>query len=131
MSLQLDEETSQLERRMLDAHMARCEDCQTYAADVAVFTNLLRAAPLEPLERPIVVQRPRRLGLDRAQVSLAAGVAIAVVGSMLQFGLPSVERSLPQPSKFPTLAEGAKEMQQALADRRAFVQHRSGSTVVI
>jgi len=96
-----------------------------------VFTNLLRAAPLEPLERPIVVQRPRRLSLDRAQVSLAAGVAIAVVGSLLQFGLPSVERPLPQPSKFPTLAEGANEMQQAFADRRAFVQHRSGSTVVI
>jgi predicted anti-sigma-YlaC factor YlaD len=130
-SLQLDEETSQLERRMLDAHMARCEDCQTYTADVAVFTNLLRAAPLEPLERPIVVARTRRAAVGLSHLGVAAGVAIVAIGSMLQVGLPGAESSTRQPTEFPTLAEGASEMQLAHADRLAFSRHRSGSTAVI
>jgi predicted anti-sigma-YlaC factor YlaD len=131
-SLRLDDETSQLEERMLQAHLARCEDCATYVEDMATFTSLLRAAPLEPLERPIVVRRLRRTSVARLQLGVAAGVAIAVLGSILQVGLASDERSsIPQPTRFPTLAEGASEMQQALADRRAFGQHRSGSTFVI
>jgi len=118
---------------MLNAHLARCEDCRAYAEDVIGFTNLLRAAPLEPLERPIVVQRARRRStLGRLQLGLAAAVAIAVLGSVLQLGLPSSERSsIQRPSRFPTLAEGKTEMQRALADRRAFERHRSGSTLVI
>lgn len=117
---------------MLDAHMVRCDECRTFAAEVGRFTNLLRAAPLEPLERAIMIQSPRRIAVDLRQLGLAAAFAIAVVGSVLQLALPSMERSsLPQPSKFPTLAEGANEMQQALADRKAFVRHRSGSTDVI
>jgi hypothetical protein len=66
-------------------------------------------------------------------VGLAAAVALAVVGSVLQLGLPGLERetTLQQPSRFPTLTEGRNEMKQIVADGRDFRRHRSGSTVVI
>ena len=115
---------------MLDAHLVRCEDCRTYAADVVAFTNRLRAAPLEPLERPVVIQRSRRTVVGRPQLGLAAGVAVVVLGTMLQVGT-SVGPSSQHPSKLPSLVEGANEMQLALADRRAFDRHRGGSTGVI
>jgi hypothetical protein len=130
-SLRLDGETSQLEQRMLEAHLARCEDCRVYADDLDVFTHLLRTAPLEPLERPIVVPRIRRAAFGLSHLGVAAGVAIVAIGSMLQLGLPGAEPSARQPTKFPTLSEGASEMQLAHADRLVFSRHRSGPTAVI
>ena len=55
-SVGLDGELSQLERAMLASHLARCAGCARYEQDVTAFTQALRAAPLEPLSRPIVVQ---------------------------------------------------------------------------
>jgi len=130
-SLRLDSETSQLEQRMLEAHLAHCEDCRVYADDLDVFTEMLRTAPLEPLRRPVVITRSRRASVGLSHLGVAAGVAIVAIGSMLQLGLPGTEPSARQPTKFPTLSAGASEMQLAHADRLAFSRHRSGSTVVI
>jgi len=130
-SLRLDSETSQLEQRMLEAHLGHCDDCRVYADDLDVFTSMLRSAPLEPLERPIVVPRTRRAAVGLSHLGVAAAVAIVAIGSMLQLGLPGAEPSARQPTKFPTLADGASEMQLAHTDRLAFSRHRSGSTVVI
>jgi anti-sigma factor RsiW len=79
-SLSLDGELSQLERRLLDAHLARCGACSAYAADVTAFTEQMRAAPLEPLTRPVVIRRHRGLSLGRAQVVAAAALAFLAVG---------------------------------------------------
>jgi len=76
-SVALDGELSQLERAMLSSHLERCSDCQTYEADVTAFTGALREAPLEPMGRPIVIQRRRRLVTTRVQVGAAAAVAVA------------------------------------------------------
>ncbi len=133
-SLELDDELSQLERRMLDAHLICCPDCRAYAADVAAFTTELRAAPLEQIERAIIVHRPRRGSLARLQVGVAAAVAIAILGFVLQLDFPGAERSstvVRTPTRFPTLAEGRSEMLQITADGRAFHRHRSGSSFVI
>jgi len=130
-SLRLDSETSQLEQRMLEAHLVHCDECRVYADDLDAFTDALRSAPLEPLERPVVVARPRRPAVALSRLGVAAGVAIVAIGSMLQVGLPGEESSTRQPTTFPTLAEGASEMQLAHADRLAFSRHRSGSTAVI
>jgi anti-sigma factor RsiW len=132
-SLELDSELSELERRMLDAHLLGCRACSAYSADVTDFTTMLRSAPLEQLTRAIRVYSPRRAALARIHVGLAAAVAIAAVGSVLQIGLPGVESdpALEQPSRFPTLSDGRNEMKQIVADGRHFKRHRSGPTVVI
>ncbi len=132
-SLELDSELSELERRMLDAHLLRCPACSAYSADVTDFTTTLRNAPLEQMRRAIHVHAPRRAVVARVHVGLAAAVAIAVVGSVLQLGLPAFERdtTLERPSRFPTLTAGRNEMKQIIADGRDFKRHRSGPTVVI
>lgn len=79
-SLELDGELSQLERRMLSSHLSRCADCGTYADEVTMFTDALRSAPLEALERPVVLRRPRRHVAARLQVGVAAALAFAAFG---------------------------------------------------
>jgi anti-sigma factor RsiW len=79
-SLQLDNELSQLERRMLDAHLTRCSECALYADDVRRFTGEIREAPLEPLRRPVVVERRGRYVAARLQIGVAAALAFAALG---------------------------------------------------
>jgi anti-sigma factor RsiW len=132
-SIELDSELSQLERRMLAAHLARCPACHEYAADVTAFTTELRNAPLERMGHAIHIHRPRR-ALARVHVGLAAALAIAVTGSVLQLGFPAPQRAstLDQsPYRFPTLTEGRNEMKQVIADGRAFDRHSRGPTSVL
>ena len=79
-SLRLDTELSQLELRMLEAHLGRCADCREFAAAVAEFTMELRAAPLEPFARAVVIPRRRGFSLVGAQVAVAAVMALAIAG---------------------------------------------------
>src|SRR5512145_490574 len=79
-SLQLDGELSQLEQRMLAAHLERCPRCAAYAADVRDFTERMRSAPRAVMQRPVVVQRRRSLTTVRLQVGVAAAFALAALG---------------------------------------------------
>jgi predicted anti-sigma-YlaC factor YlaD len=79
-SLRLDAELSQLELRMLEAHLGRCADCREFEAAVGEFTTELRAAPLEPLARAVVIPRRRGFSVVGAQVAVAAVMALAVAG---------------------------------------------------
>jgi predicted anti-sigma-YlaC factor YlaD len=69
---------------MLDAHLDRCPDCREYDADVTRITADLRAAPLERMESPVVIRRPRRLSALSLQASVAAAMAVAVLGAASQ-----------------------------------------------
>jgi predicted anti-sigma-YlaC factor YlaD len=92
-SLQLDDELSQLEERMLAAHLLRCSDCRVFEQSVREFTEDLRAAPLESQRQPIAVRRrTRRVSLTAGQVSAAATLAVAVLGVLSQVGMPSAQR---------------------------------------
>jgi anti-sigma factor RsiW len=112
-SLQLDDELSQLERRMLDAHLARCPDCHEFADEVVAFTEELRTAPLEVLERPVVVTRPRRLAAVRLQAGVAAALAFAALGLGAQIATsgPNSELSFASSpvTRYPTQAELQRE----------------------
>ncbi|GIU94900.1 MAG: hypothetical protein KatS3mg012_1357 [Gaiellaceae bacterium] len=115
-SLSLDGELSELERRLLDAHLARCGACQAFAQEVVAFTEALRAAPLEAVREPIVVERRRRLPLGRVQVAAAAALAFLAVGLAGQLSASSEQR--PALSRFddsPNLSPPASVLEREQA----------------
>lgn len=115
-SVDLDGELSQLERAMLASHLARCADCRSYAAEVTAFTHALRETPLERIETPVVVQRrSRRVIAVRLPASVAAVLALAVVGVGSQIATYQTRESagsvrLGTPTRFPTQDELEREL---------------------
>ena len=91
-SASLDGELSELERSRLDAHLAACAGCRTYAAGAAEASRLMRQAPLEELQFPIVLPSRRFAAARRLQV-VAAAAAVAVT-----IGLSVVIASVNAPS---------------------------------
>jgi predicted anti-sigma-YlaC factor YlaD len=79
-SLRLDDEISELEDALLEAHLRRCAGCREYEASVRGAVVALRARPLERMDQPIVVSRRRRAPLRPAAVARVAAVVAAVVG---------------------------------------------------
>jgi hypothetical protein len=99
---------------MVDAHVSRCAGCSSFAESAAVFTKTLRDAPLERLDRPVVVGRPRRTAaLSRFQVGIAAALAIAAVGLAAQLdsgASPSDSPTFGPVTRYPTNAEVRSEI---------------------
>jgi predicted anti-sigma-YlaC factor YlaD len=58
LSLRLDDELSELEGALLDAHLARCAGCQAVAVGFGASTRVLRSATLECIA-PLAVELPR------------------------------------------------------------------------
>jgi anti-sigma factor RsiW len=84
-SLRVDGELSELESRLLAAHLGQCGPCRAFGADVEAFTAALRAAPIDP-GRPVEIPWRRRsvLTLRSAQLGAAALALVAVgLGGML------------------------------------------------
>jgi anti-sigma factor RsiW len=115
-SLELDQELSQLEQAMVSAHLERCSECRAYRDEVAAFTSAVREAPPERLEHPIVLRRPRRVIAPRLQVGVAAAFAVVALGVAGQIATaPQSPESSPSGSReirYPT--QGAIEREQAM-----------------
>ena len=92
-SLHLDGELSQLERRMLATHLERCARCAAYASDVRDFTDRIRSAPHAVMGRPVVVRRHRPLTTVRLQVGIAAAFALAALGLGTQLAVSAESQS--------------------------------------
>lgn len=92
-SLKLDGEISELEGFMLESHLARCEVCRAFAADSVAFTEALRTAELEPLERPVSLPAARRSMRRAVQFGAAAALVAASVGLGSLFGAVGTGRS--------------------------------------
>jgi predicted anti-sigma-YlaC factor YlaD len=77
-----DGELSELERKLLDAHLARCGSCSRFAVEVATLASELRAAALQPLPRPVAlpVWHRRRAYSGLRAVGAAAAVAVMALG---------------------------------------------------
>jgi predicted anti-sigma-YlaC factor YlaD len=90
-SLDLDDELSELEGAMLRAHTARCAACSAFQAQATAFTCRLRLAPLEPMPAPVALPSRRRAVSRRAQVGAAAAVAAmaAGIGTLLSTAEPT------------------------------------------
>jgi len=116
-SLELDGELSQLEQRMLAAHLERCGACATYADDVRDLTERIRSAPLHTMRRPVVVRRARHLSTTRLQVGIAAAFALAALGLGTQLASsPAQEGSLARYEGRPDLSppRSVLEREQAI-----------------
>jgi anti-sigma factor RsiW len=127
-SLRVDDELSQLESRMVDAHLARCETCREFEASVLRLTERLRSAPLEPIPAPVVVRRIGRTWLSRAQVSMAAAVAVAALGITTQLVDRKSEPAFANPVRFDSSVRLEREVKQIIADGRAFADHSGTNT---
>jgi predicted anti-sigma-YlaC factor YlaD len=79
-SLALDHELSELEREHLRAHLAECEDCESFLITAREVTHELRAAPLPVPSRPLLPKTHRGLRTPLLLALLAVLVASAVGG---------------------------------------------------
>jgi anti-sigma factor RsiW len=100
LSLALDGEVSEFERRLLGSHLARCPACDEYSQMVDWSTAVLRGEALEALEAPIVLPRRRRHQL--ASVRFLAPVVAAAAATII--ALVGVQASS-QPVRLPTLSQ--------------------------
>jgi hypothetical protein len=106
-SLRLDGELSEFEQALLVAHLARCEPCRSFAAELDSVTDHMRTTPLARLEQPISLPARRRL-VSRRPVEIAAAAALmittlGVAGALrtietqnpnISFGAPGVSNTL-------------------------------------
>ncbi len=90
-----DNELSELERKLLDSHLARCAGCSGFAVRVAAVANALRNERLQPLRYPVSVPSwRRRTAFARMRaVSAVAAVAAIALGIASRAPLPSDGRS--------------------------------------
>jgi len=80
----LDGELSRFERVLLSAHIADCPSCREFTTAIGGFTEMLRTAPPEHLERTIEIGRVRRrIGLRLAPAVAAMAVTVVGLGSIL------------------------------------------------
>jgi hypothetical protein len=77
-SLRVDDELSELEGALLDAHLARCADCRAFQATAAGSAGLLRYAPLVALTplRVDVPRSPQRMLFGAAAAAVLVGAAL-------------------------------------------------------
>jgi anti-sigma factor RsiW len=91
-----DRELSELERKLLDRHLAGCAGCRAFAHDVAAVTELIRKEELVPLPQPVSVPSWRRHSAipgRLASLGAAAAVALMAIGIASRSPLPVTDES--------------------------------------
>jgi ferric-dicitrate binding protein FerR (iron transport regulator) len=86
-----DHELAELERKLLDAHLARCPGCSRFADRVAAVAEALRREPLQQLSYPVSVPfwRRRAVYARFRAVGAAAAVAAMALGVAARAPLPN------------------------------------------
>ena len=84
-SAALDGELSEFESLLVRAHLVRCDTCREFESSAQFSTTALRAAPLEPLTRPLALPSRRRHGFGlRVPSAAAAAVLMLVFGGVFE-----------------------------------------------
>lgn len=111
-----DGELSELERKLLDSHLARCASCGHFALEVAALAAQLRDAALEPLPRPVAlpVWHRRRAYAGLRAVGTAAAVAVMALGIASRAPLSSGDRGSVQLPRVVDFSGGDQAEQQRL-----------------
>ena len=124
-----DGELSELERKLLDAHVRRCAACAHFAVEVAAVAGELRAAALQPLPRPLTVPiwRRRPVYARFRTVGAAAAVAVMALGIASRAPLPVGEQSSLELPRVTNFANQAPEREVELINRRV-ENEKAGST---
>ena len=118
-----DGELSELERRLLEAHVARCGPCSRFAAQVAAVAGALRAAAPQLLSQPVSIPAWRRRSVHARlrAVGAAAAVAVMAVGVAARAPLPTGDSQTYQtfnPAPVLDFTGGDQAEHQALRDAR-------------
>ena len=79
LSRQLDAPLSELERRAVSLHAMRCAACRAFERNSRWIADELRAAPLQPLPRPVTISVPRRRIPTRVVANVASAAALLAV----------------------------------------------------
>jgi predicted anti-sigma-YlaC factor YlaD len=115
-----DGELSVLERKLLDAHLARCGACTHFSAQVAALVAQLRDASLHPLPGPVSIpaRHPNRIYARARMVGAAAAVAAMALGVASRAPLSPGQHETLRFARVADFAEGDLAEQQALRDAR-------------
>ena len=123
-SLSLDGELSELERRLMRAHLVRCAVCAAFAADVEALVTEVRTAPLEPVPASAQTQvwrlRPTAPVVRLASRAAAVVAAAAAGFAMFSLGAGSVGDVGSVTSQPPIIVDETTlaDSQQEIADLR-------------
>ena len=119
-----DDELSELEQKLLEAHLARCAGCARFAVQVATVAAELRAAALQPLPHPvsILTWRRRPVYARLRTVGAAAAVAVMALGIASRAPLSSGEsQSFRLPPAADLSSDDRSENQELRDLRRAAI----------
>ncbi len=124
-----DGELSELERKLLAAHIQRCAACAHFAVEVAAVASELRAAALRPLPRPLVVPvwRRRPVYARFRAVGAAAAVAVMALGIASRGPLTTSDQGTFDLPRVTNFANQAPEREVELINRRV-ENEKAGST---
>ena len=95
----LDSELSVFEQRLLEAHCAHCAECRASRVRSAALTDVIRATPLEAIERPVRILRPRRAGCAASGALATGGAAVARARARVLGGTGAHGPEQPSPAR--------------------------------
>ena len=116
-----DGELSELERRLLDSHLARCGPCGEFALEVAAIAAKLRDDSLQPLPRPVALpvwHRRRAAWSGVRTVGAAAAVAVMALGIASRSPLSAGDRESIQLPRVVDFSGGDQQEIKALVSQR-------------